>query len=82
MAQAHARASFLRDRHGHSAGVFLCSVRVTAVLEKGQPPLNRVKAELAQFVGNDCRPGELATRDLYQLPWANLEAHLWLILAS
>ena len=82
MAQAHARASFLRDRHGHSAGVFLCSVRVTAVLEKGQPPLNRVEVELAKLVGNDGRPGEFATRDPYQLPGANLEAQLWLALSS
>src|SRR5947209_2249450 len=53
VAHAQASAPALGDCDCNAAGVFLCSVRITAIFEKGEPSLNRIEPELHKLVRDD-----------------------------
>lgn len=57
-----------------SAGIFLGTVAVTAILEKRKTPLDGVEIESDKLVRDQGRVGEFAAIDAEQLARVNLEA--------
>ena len=80
--QAHARSAALRDRDRDTAGELLRTMRVSTVLEERQATLDRIQAELDEFVGYKLRVGHLAPVDSDQLARVDFEAELRSTLAS